>query len=314
MISGSRTNAYSIAIALIFLTACNGTQPFVSSPAMRSGSLMLPEAKSRDLLYVTQASTIDFFSYPGGKLKGEISDEDQPGGECVDASGDIFVPNYLSEDIVEYRHGSTAPFARYKDTGFFPTACSVNPRNGELAVTDRMSVSSSGPGDVAIYKTGNPDPRSRLYDLQLNTMNDCVYDASGNLYIGGIEGSDEIAYAILRSGSPYIVKYTLSPMVGDPGQMQWDGSHLVISDRAKDTLVRYALGERDGTEAGVTKLKEIGANVNAFWVQEGSVLAPLFNKAEVGIWKYPQGGKPTAEIATPNYAGNVIVSSASSLR
>ncbi len=73
-------------VAVAMLAACGGSQPPIGAPgaiaqasafaahAERGKSWMRPEAKSEDLLYVfTNSSAIYVFSYPKGKLVGNLT-------------------------------------------------------------------------------------------------------------------------------------------------------------------------------------------------------------------------------------------------
>jgi len=73
-------------------------------------SWMTPDAKLRELLYVSDDATYDVyvFSYPQGKLVGTLTGFAAPGSLCSDAQGDVFIPNVLTSTIVEYAHGSRA--------------------------------------------------------------------------------------------------------------------------------------------------------------------------------------------------------------
>ena len=71
------------------------------------------------------------YSYPGGVLKQTLLGFTDPGGECVDANGDVFITNTGGSDILEYAHGARNPSATLKDAGEFPIGCAVD-RAGEI--------------------------------------------------------------------------------------------------------------------------------------------------------------------------------------
>jgi hypothetical protein len=146
------------------LSGCGGSQPPISAPgattqtstvathADRGKSWMLPEAKSEDLLYISDAgnNTVTAYTYPRGRLVGTLGGFDFPYGQCVDKLGDVFIANTNASNIVEYRHGSSSPVATIGDAGEHPAGCSVNPLNGDLAVNNTYTV-SNGPGSVSLY-------------------------------------------------------------------------------------------------------------------------------------------------------------------
>ncbi len=78
--------------------------------------------KSGSLLYVsdTESGDVYVFNYPKGTPAGTITGLTDPGGECVDAKGNVFVTNTGGSNVLEYAHGGTAPIATLKDPGFFP--------------------------------------------------------------------------------------------------------------------------------------------------------------------------------------------------
>jgi len=124
------------------LAGCGGSQAPIGAPgampqsrtiathADRGKSWMAPEAKVEDLLYASDGQSSAFvFSYPAGKLVGELTDFSTPIYECSDSSGDIFITNYDgTQGVDEYAHGGTAPIAMFP----VPEAsgCSVDQQRG----------------------------------------------------------------------------------------------------------------------------------------------------------------------------------------
>src|SRR5580693_2694276 len=98
-----RRYALSSCVAAAMLVGCGGSQPPIGAPgampqtsasatrADRGKSWMLPEAKSEDLLYVTNYSYISVYSYPQDKLVGILNGFRSSVGECVDSKGDIVI-------------------------------------------------------------------------------------------------------------------------------------------------------------------------------------------------------------------------------
>src|ERR1700677_4622126 len=109
-------------VATAMLAGCGGSQPPIGAPGAapqtaaiashveRGKSWMLPEAKSEDLLYVTNYSYISVYSYPQDKLVGILNGFRSSVGECVDSKGDVVITNSAkSGRIPEYAHGGTKP-------------------------------------------------------------------------------------------------------------------------------------------------------------------------------------------------------------
>ena len=89
------------------LAGCSGSQPIVAPGAMtqsrtiaeqanHSGSWMLPEAKGRDLLYISsstyQYSDVYVYTFPGAKLVGGIVVGNYASGLCSNGRGDVSLP------------------------------------------------------------------------------------------------------------------------------------------------------------------------------------------------------------------------------
>ena len=74
------------------------------------------------MLYVSDTETSDVYvySYPAGKLMQTLKDFRVPGGECVDAKGDVFVANTGDEDVVEFAHGGSKPLRVAPRSGGLP--------------------------------------------------------------------------------------------------------------------------------------------------------------------------------------------------
>src|ERR1700734_1697106 len=113
--------ALSLGAAAALLAGCGGSQPPIGAPgavpqrraiathAERGGSWMLPEAKGKDLLYVSSDSngSVDVYSYPQLKRVGKLSRlNSAAAGECIDKMGDVFITTsneQNSSTIYEYR-------------------------------------------------------------------------------------------------------------------------------------------------------------------------------------------------------------------
>ena len=166
-----RRYAFSISTTAAMLAGCGGSQPPIGAPdalsqsraiathAERGGSWMLPESKSRDLLYVSSANngSVYVYSYPQLKLVGTLSSPNSTAtGECVDKMGDVFITTtneQQSSTIYEYKHGGTQPVAELSEPGS-GTGCAIDPKTGNLAVaniSDSSNPSNPYFGDVAVF-------------------------------------------------------------------------------------------------------------------------------------------------------------------
>lgn len=259
----------------------------------RGRSWMDPSAKSGDLLYVSDTETGDVyvFSYPKGTSKGTLTGLVDPAGECVDGSGNVFVTNTGGSNVVEYAHGGTTPIATLKDSGYFPIGCSVDPMTGNLAVTN-FSTTGSAQGDVVIYKHARGRPTGHYTDPDTNEMLLCGYDDKGNLFVDGLTQGSAFSLVELRVGTTTLTPIALNQPIGSAGAVQWDGQHLAIGDQTSNTIYRFDISGKQGKMVGSTALAG-AVEVFQFWIQGGKVIGPDAGAADVGVWKYPDGGTVT---------------------
>src|ERR1700722_208896 len=108
-------------------------------------SWMAPDAKKQDLMYISDsfASTVYVYSYPAGKLVGELTGLSGPQGMCADAKGNIWVTSSLTNQIMEFAHGGTSPLVTLMQTGQIFDGCSVDPSTGALAVSSFCQLAGS---------------------------------------------------------------------------------------------------------------------------------------------------------------------------
>jgi hypothetical protein len=296
------------------LAACTSgmTQPpAIESAALKphhAGSWMSPgAAKQKNLLYVSDSGNYNVyvFAYPSGTLVGTLTGFDWPQGECVDKAGDVFITNARGHNILEYAHAGTSPIATLTDSYGYPFACAIDPKTGNLAVTDEVGDGNSQPaGDVLIYKnaSGTPTqyqdggyPAIYYYDF-------CGYDDKSNLYVdGNTQGyKAHFAFAELPKGSSSFTNITLSTYINYPGGIQWDGEHLAVGDQLSTppTVYQIAFNGSKNTEVGATQLAGT-SDVAQFWIpnllngqrKRGNIVAVDYgDPRDVGIWKFPKGG------------------------
>ena len=294
----TRPRIHAAAFACVtaaFLTSCNGVQPSVAPLPSAAGAIR-PDARGA-LLYVSDTETSDVyvFSYPQGKLQQTLTGFADPAGECVDKSGNVFIANTGGSNIVEYAHGGSSPIATLKDKGYFPLGCSVDPTTGNLAVTN-FSTTGSAAGNVVIYKKAKGRPKRHYADPSIYQMLLCGYDAAGNLFVDGLTQSYGGVVAELRHGGAKLRDVALDRSIYNPGGVQWDGKHVAIGDQSSNTIYQFRIKNGKAKTASSTKLG--GASlVFQFWIDGNKVIGPDAGAADVGIWKYPQGGSPVKTIA-----------------
>jgi hypothetical protein len=119
-----------------------------------------------------------------------LSDFKRPQGLCVDKQGDVFVPHIDTSKIFEYRHAAKKPKAILQDPHELPSDCSVDPKTGNLAVTN-TSMPYTGRGDVLIFPHAKGKPR-RYRDPEINSYQFCGYDDRGDLYLDGMSTGSHV--------------------------------------------------------------------------------------------------------------------------
>lgn len=307
--------------AAVSLAGCGGSGSPNSGPgampqsqamskyAEHARSWMLPEAKSEDLLYISdqKKSYVYVYSYPHGKLVGTLTGFDVPVGLCADKAGDVFIPNGFGADIVEYAHGGKSPIATLSDSGESPSGCGVDPKTGNLAVANYCSSSCKGPGSVAIYVDAEGSP-TQYTDPDISNVYFCGYDTKGNLFLDGTQSS-AFAFAELRSGKGTFTKIKLKQTIQTPGNVQWDGAEVAVGDIKGGVIYQFTIRGKSGTEVGSTPLTG-SSYVTQFWIQPPNVIGPNIYSSggNVLFWKYPAGGSPTKTIAGLSLPAGATVS------
>jgi hypothetical protein len=253
--------------------------------------------KSPDLLYVSDVgkNEVFVFSYPQGSLVQTLQGFSSPVRLCSDTAGNVFITNTNARDILKYAHGGSNPIATFRDPGYLPTDCAVDPTTGTLAVTN-YGPSGSNTGSIAIYKNGKGQAKI-LHAPGAQGYLFCTYDTAGNLYVDALNYTYDLLMLELPKGSTKFKKILLNQLLQAWGGVQWDGKYLAISD-GSSTVYDFAIKGTKGTKIRTVSLGT-AINVVQFWL-DGSTLigpdGPNGAKHDVGLWNYPQGGSPTLRI------------------
>ncbi|HLX25465.1 MAG TPA: hypothetical protein VKR05_00620, partial [Candidatus Cybelea sp.] len=144
---------FAIFVACLSFYGCSGAgqaPAFPASSALQARSAMVPPtvrpdrhrswispdaASSAQLLFVSDAGTgdVDMFALPGMALKGKITGVGVPVGECSDTHGNVWISNYLNDEMLEYSHAG-APIGKIVLPKVKPWSCAVDPVTGSIAV------------------------------------------------------------------------------------------------------------------------------------------------------------------------------------
>jgi hypothetical protein len=276
-----------------------------SSAAYQASVAAAPAKASRaDLLYVTDADDNDAYmvSLPSGKLVGKLTGFDQPTGDCVDSSGNVFIVDSQNSEIREYKHGAKRAFNVLDDHPYIPIGCSLDPMTGNLAVANCCGHTAMG--SVAVYAHARGNPKFYV-DSSVEIYWYCSYDSRGDLFVDGI-GRNSYQFALLEipAGRHGFTSISLKPAIeGDVSlPLLWDGDDLAIASPSSGTLEQFQIRGHRGTRIHVTRLDGVSAVYGAFWIARSgktrTLYAPIVANsiASIGVYHYPSGGKPIADL------------------
>ncbi len=294
----------SSCVAAVMLSGCGGSQPPIGAPgampqsraiatrADRGGSWMLPEAKSEDLLYISNSPSpshssawVTVYSYPRGKLVGAIKGFYDPVGECVDRAGNVFIADL--DTLYEYKHGGERPIQKLTLPNYFAVDCSVDPTTDNLAVTWNQSASS--PNYVGVYRHASGTPT--LYSVSGAFLFYCSYDNSGNLFVDGQlgYGSQDAVFVELPMGASKLKTITLDQSFEHVGAVQWDGKYVAVGDDVAQKIYRFAISGKNGTLMGTVDLGT-ARGIYLCWIKGNRVVCSDSSGDAVRYWNYPAGG------------------------
>jgi hypothetical protein len=309
---------YALSIGMLAMTLGSCAQmeepPLAPSTSAMLGagvggsvSWMLPQAKNDDLIYVSdQGAQVYALSYPDGKLVGTLEGFNGSAGECVDASGNVWIADEVASEIVEYAHGGTKRIATLRDRAFYPQGCAVDPTTGNLAVTNFTGF--KGTGDLLVYNSAQGKPK-RYVNSAFAQYYFCAYDAKGDLFADGTGGGLN-QYAVLLHGSSSLQTIELPQDDYIMGSIQRDGKSMVWAGFPA-LPVLYRTTGINGHVDGSTDL-DTGATLT-FWIENHTVIAGGYSRG-LSYWKYPAGGAPFQSVRGPFFPDYIVVSHAGGSR
>lgn len=322
----------------VLLAGCSAPQsPMTTPAAMHQFALFRPiathpdpgrswiarSASAQDLLYISDGGANDVlvYSYPAGSMTGKLTNLGQPGGVCSDSAGDVWVVESAKSKIVKFAHGGTKPIATRIDKNADDLlGCSVDPTTGNLAVTDLGG--PAGGGGVWIYLSGKGSAK-KYKDSNLASAYFCGYDDAGNLFVDGLDSSENFELAELPSGSATLQTIALNQSVGFPGGIQWDGQYVAIGDQYYDNQHKSAIYQVSvsGSSATVEGTTVLGGSCDALQFvissagshkksrqQANTAIAPDVCEGSVAFYNYPSGGPPTNTLTGFQYPVAAAVS------
>jgi hypothetical protein len=280
-------------LALAVALAATGCQGVSQTP---SAGAMLPTAPvpahRHALLYVAAAGgAVYAFTYPQGKLAGQLTLDYGAEGMCSDKRGNVYIASPDDYTVSIFPHAGLFPigYLNEEDQEVLPDGCASDFKTGDLAVTNFE-------GGVEIYKGGSGMPEgyslSGLYEAFF-----CTYDDKGDLFVSGENDGRTFALAELPAGSQSSKQISINATISAGTAVAWNGKDLVLqSADASGTATILAL-RVSGSSGRVVKTTTLTAAANSsptqFVLDGGTIVEPDDGNADVGFWKYPAGGAPT---------------------
>ena len=310
--------------AIALLHGCNGVPTGAGSGLMplgpsgsathpRGGSWMDPQARQRDLLYVTNGDgVVNVYRYWQHTLAGVLTDFTQPEGECVDASGNVYIADYGAKKVYEYAHGGKAPTDTIDTSPYAAFGCAINPKNGALAVANYYGRGTRGNIEVYRHAKGRPVIYTYPYIAGFRSV---AYDSKGNLLATDGNGYSSSYYGshfayLPKNGIKLIyMNFCYGTSCGEFGFLsvqgiQWDGKYWVFD--SYDELFRWTIANDQSEYVDeITLNGSYEDQVGPFWLYRKNTKSPATqvvsssyfdSRGAVLYWKYPAGGNSIASI------------------
>jgi hypothetical protein len=267
------------------------TSAAIAGVATRGGPVAGSEAAGPAgrgaLVYVATGENVYALTYPAGK---QVFTLNVPGyGLCADARGNIYVPQTATGEILVFAHGAATP-TRTLHSIDQPLGCAVDPKTGDLAVTN----AASGAGTVAVYPAAQDQPQY-YFDASITQFGQCGYDDRGDLFVDGSGSGNFLAE--LPAGGGAFANFALDGHFVAYGSVQWDGTHITLSNPATRVVYRVRPEGSTVKVVGTTQLRGWttmytgGWPYVQTWLQGTTALAQLDALGDLGRWRYPEGGK-----------------------
>ena len=268
----------------------------IAQQAARGESWMLPEAKSEDLLYVSDDGDDDVvvYSYPKGKLVGRLTHGiSNPQGVCADKNGNVFVTNNSPTELIEYAHGEKTPIATLPDgnNGFHIVSCSVDSTSGNLAATNSYGVSYPYEGTIAVYVGAQGEPR--YYSKQsISGFGYCAYDNRGRLLYSAENDNYRTIFGELTHDG--ILKSIKVKQSFGEAPIGWYRGLLEVGNR-NTTIFQFNVRRRQTVPKGSIGIAG-ASGYYQFTIFRGVIIVADFSGGKILFWPYPAGGSPTKTI------------------
>jgi hypothetical protein len=307
---GTFLRAMAISVGILLLSGCGGSlqTPTVSlgssvprEPAQQGRSSIESGSASGNLIYgVGGCGGVCVLTYPDGEQVGQIT-LPLAYAACSDTQGNVFITGGSTVD--EFVHGGLTAVNMLTLPGNQASGCAVDPATNDLAVVYNGV-------RIAVFPNERGSPLT--YSTKLSASY-CGYDSQGDLFVSGDNGQSHTISELAQGKTKFTI-LAVKGKLGDPGQVQWDGSNLTYESRDPINIARLSISGSVAKVVETTSFKGQMRSAAASWIYDGSVLLPYGGKVEkinkIGLWPYPGGGKRTSDIKFSDSISAVTVSAA----
>jgi hypothetical protein len=284
----------------------------ISHKPIATASFMDSNAVRKPLIFVSDAANgvVDIYPQAGKnqKMVGQITGLTQPQGIATDKSGDLYVANTNSSDVLEYAPPYTgAPKMTISDPHEFPADVAIS-SDGVVAVTNICSAPKCAldSGNVELYAKGSTKSCATVSDSSFNFTRVMFgeFDSTGELYIDGMNGGYQTSFGLVTGGcsATAITYLNYVYTVSFPGGIQIDkAGHIAFSDQYNHIVDTFnpPVNDAFGTPVSTTPLNGSTFPIGiAILASDTSLYAADSGGSGVAEeYKYTAGGKASNTIA-----------------
>ena len=223
------------AVALLAGCSVSGSQPPAPNATLTQLG-MVPQdihakAPGADQVIVSDsfANAVSVFDAKGRlqtRLEKGIS---APMGLATDSAGNLYVANSQDANVLVYSQPYKSVSLTLKEPGRYPLDVAVS-KAGLVGVMNPTA--PSGPGNVTFYKKGSASACTNVSDANWNEMSFGAFDASGNLFVDGVDRDGNPLVGEVSGGCAATSVTTLSvgnTMSGVAGVQVVHGNILILN-------------------------------------------------------------------------------------
>jgi hypothetical protein len=285
----------------------------ISHEPIATASFLDPKAGGKPLVFVSDSANgvIDIYPQAGKRpeLIGQITGLTEPQGITTDKSGNLYVANTNSSNVLVYAPPYTgAPTMTIPDPGEFPADVAVSSA-GVIAITNICSAPNCllDSGNVMIFAKGATKSCATVSDSAYNftRVMFAEFDKNGALYIDGMNGGYQTSFGLVTGGCQANRIANLTPLytVSFPGGIQIDKTgRIAFCDPYRNQVATFD-PPVDGWLAYPVTTTPLNAAVSAVGIAILASGADIYAADSSGAgsaeeYQYTAGGAPEKTIAT----------------